>query len=285
MANLILAYPNNADECTLSTGSWTAGLPLNNLKNRVLSKVARTSDAVITSTKFDAALTKDRPIKCIVLVKHNISIFGLYRIRGSAVSNFATTVYDSGWKSVWPPIYDSLSLEWEDDSFWSGTVTAEDRVNFTSNLIEVLPATKLAKYWRVEIDDTTNTAGYIEIGRFFIGPQWQPTNNASYGASMGYETNTTVDSALNGTEYFDVRSNYRNFRFTINNLEYNEGIQRALDASRKLGIDKECFLIPDPSDTQNMIRRAFLGRLKSLSALEYPYFNVNNIGFDIKEIV
>lgn len=284
MQNIILAYPNLADEATLSSGSWLTALPLDNLKNRILQKVARSSDDANASTKFDIALTKDRPIKVVVLINHNISSAGLYRIRGSTVSNFSTTVYDSGWKEAWPAVYAPISLEWEQDNFWDGKLSADESAQFIHNLIEVLPTTSIARYWRVEIDDTANPDTYIQIGRLFLAGQWQPSNNIAYGASAGYETNTTLETSIGGTEYFDVRKNFRTFKFSIQDIGYNEGIQKALDMSRSQGIDKEVFLIPDPDDALNMIRRAFLGRLRTLSVLEYPYYSTNNIGFDIKEI-
>lgn len=288
MANMIIGFPNRIPEATLTGGSWETTLPLNNVKDRRLSKVARSTDDANASTKFDLALTKDRPVKLICLVKNNFSIDATYRIYGSLVSNFATTVYDSGVQEVWEAIYATLDLEWEDDNYWGGKPNVEYLTelseNSSLNLIHVLPSTTLARYWRVEIYDTTNPDGYVEIGRVFIAGQWQVTNNILYGASLGYETNTGIDSALDDTEYFDVRKSYRMFRFELESFDYNEGHAKLLDISRQLGIDKEVFVIPDPDDTENMTRRAFLGRLNTLNPITYPYFNTNKAGYEVKEI-
>lgn len=284
MANLIISFPNRVDECTLSGGSWEVTLPLTNLQDRIISKVARSTDDALASTKFDAALTKDRPIRVVVLVKHNISTAGLYRIRGSLVSDFSSTVYDSGWQDVWAA-NSSLTIDWEEDNYWDGLPTAEDIEGFNANLVHVLDYPIVARYWRIEIDDTTNADGYVEIGRLFMASQWQPPTNMVYGAALGYDTTTSIDAALNGTEYFDSRTNFRTFRFTLENLSYDEGHARALEAFKRLGIDNEVFIIPDPEDTTQMLRRAFLGRLKQLGALEYPYFDKTRAAFDIKEII
>jgi hypothetical protein len=289
MANLIIGFPNLLDSATLSGGSWEASLPLTNLQDRRLAKKARTTNDNTSSTKFDIDLTRDRAIKLICLVKNNFSIDATYRIYGSAVSNFATTVYDSGVQEVWTVVYDSLDLEWEEDNFWDGKPSQEYLVNLketsTLNLIHILTISTLARYWRVEIYDTANADGYVEIGRVFISTQWQVTNNILYGASLGYETNTSVDESLDGPEYFDVRTAYRNFKFELESYNYDEGHAKLLDISRQVGIDKEVFVIPDPDDIRNMTRRAFLGRLKSLNPIQYPYFDTNKAAYEVKEIV
>ena len=48
MANCLISYPNRVDEATLSAGSW--GSTLANLQDRQLSLVARSADALTTST-------------------------------------------------------------------------------------------------------------------------------------------------------------------------------------------------------------------------------------------
>lgn len=284
MANLILGFPNRIDEATLSGGSWEASLPLTNLQDRRLAKVARSTDLNTTSTQFAIDLTKDRKIKIVVLVNHNLTIDAAYRVTIASDAGFTSIIYQTSWNDVWGSVYDSLNLEWEDENFWLGNLTEEERASFTSNLIVVLPSVYVGRYIKVEVDDQTNTSNYIQIGRCFVSEQWQVTNNILYGASLGYETNTQVESSLDDTEYFDVRNNYRVFRFELESYNYDEGHQKLLDVSRSVGVDKEVFVVPDPDDTANMIRRAFLGRLKTLNPITYPYYNTNRAGFEIKEI-
>ena len=288
MANLIIGFPNRADESTLSGGSWETTLPLNNLKDRRLAKVARTTNDNTASTKFDIDLTRDRAIKLIVLVKHNLSLDATYRIYGSNVSNFATTVYDSGTQEVFESIYDTLNIEWEDDNFWDGKPTQEylNSMKAASNLslIHILNSVVSARYWRIEVVDTSNPDGYVEFGRLFLSEQWQVSNNILYGASLGYGTNTGVESSLDDTEYFDVRKSHRVFNFELESYSYAEGHQKLLEISRQVGIDKEVFVVPDPDDLENMTRRAFLGRLEALNPITYPYYNTNKAAYEVKEI-
>jgi hypothetical protein len=116
----MIGYPNRIDAAALSSGSWAATLPLANLQNRVLGKVARSTDATVTSTKFDIDLSAPKNIRVLALVNHNLSLLATVRIRGATDAAFASTVYDSGYVAVWPVVYFSTSIDWEDDNWWSG---------------------------------------------------------------------------------------------------------------------------------------------------------------------
>lgn len=285
MANCMIAFPNRADSATLSGGAWAAGLPLANLQNRVIAKVARSATDANADTQFYIAYSTPQNIRVLGLVNHNCSIDARYRLRASNVSNFATTVYDSGWADVWPVVYPSDSLDWESESWWTGKYSAEEMAGYTTLLRHVLPTNVLASYWYIEIDDTANPAGYVQIGRLFIGPAWQPTHNASYGASHGWETDTQVEKAISGAEYFDRRTPYRVMRLTLDGMETDEAMARAFELQRRAGIDQEVLWMFDPADSVHALRRSFLGRMRQLSPIEYPYYNTNRTAFEIKELL
>lgn len=284
MANCMMGFPNRIDAATITGGSWTAGLPLANLKDRRLGKVARSTNAALASTKFDMDLGKALPIKLVAPTNHNFSLNAKYRLRGSMASDMSAPVYDSGatFLDVWPVVYPFGTLEWEDDNWWSGKYTPEQIAGYTPTFAIILPTAKLARYWRLEIDDTANAAGYVQLGRVFIGPAWQPAINMVYGASLGWETKTTVQEARSGAEYFDARIPYQVERFTLDALDQDEAFSQAFELFRRAGIDKEVFFIHDPDDTVHALRRQFLARLRQLSAIEFANVNTNKAGFELK---
>jgi hypothetical protein len=286
MANGMLGFPNRIGAATLTGGSWESNLPLTNIQHRTIQKVARTTDATLASTQLDIDLGSEKNIRVIGIRNHNFTLDATFRIRASAVSNFATTVYDSGWTDVWPVVYPFEALEWEDDNWWSGRYGAEEIEGHTTETDCVLPSNTLARYWRLEFDDTTNSAGHIQIGRIFIGPAWQFTNNMAYnGYALGLETKTEVQEARGGAEYFDVRLPYRVVRFALPWMTENEGMANAFDLLRRAGVDKEVLWIHDPDDTVHALRRRFIGRLRQLSAIEHPYPNTHSTAFEIKELL
>ncbi|WP_372826540.1 hypothetical protein [Polaromonas sp.] len=285
MANCLMGFPNRIDAAALSGGTWSATLPRTNIQNRVLGKVARTLAATLASTQFDLDMVTAKTTKVLALVNHNFSLSALVRIRGSAVSNFATTEYDSGWVPVWPAVYASSETDWEDDNWWSGQYTDEQRAGYTAAFVQVLPNIVRARYWRVEVDDTTNAAGYVQVGRVFIGPAWQPLRNMSYGAAIGWETKTAAQEALGGAEYFQRRTPYRVQNISLNWMSVDEGLGSAFEIQRRAGIDADVLWVFDPDDTIHALRRRFLGRLRELSPVQHPYPLVNATAFQIKEIL
>lgn len=285
MANIMIGFPNLTDIATLSGGSWEATLPRSNLQDRTLGRKARSADLLTASTQFDIDLTRDRNVRVIGLIAHNLTLNATYRLRGSNVANFSSTVYDSGWQEVWPVVFPYQTLEWEDDNWWSGKYTQEQLAGVNWNLIVVLPKNKIARYWRLELDDADNPAGYIEAGRAFIGPAWQPKNNASYGMGTQWETPSTVQATISGAEYFQRRNPARIVRFSFDWLSIDEGLGNAYEIQRRAGIDGEVLYIFDPLDSVHAIRRRFLGRMRQLNAIEHPYPLIHKVPVEIKELL
>jgi len=282
--NVMFAFPNRADEATLSSGSWETTLPLANLQNRTLGVVARTTSDANASTKLDIDLTVARYILALSLVNHNASLDALIRVRGSTVSNFASNVYDSGWIDVWPTVYAFGDIPWGEINWWDGKYSEEERAGYTQTFTHVISAT-LARYWRVEIDDTANADGYIQIGRLFIGGGWQPSFNMLSSATLGWETSTEIQLAKSGAEYFQRRTSYRVVQFQLGHMPGDEGMSKAFELMRRAGTDAEVLYLFDPTDTLHALRRQFLGRLRKLSPIEFPYSSATRAGFEIKELI
>lgn len=285
MSNALIAYQNRADECALSGGAWSAGLPLSNLQTRVQSNVARSANASPAASQFYCTLPKSRSIGVLALCRHSLSRDAAYRIRAYRDGALTDLAYDSGVLAVWPSVFASLDLEWGADNWWVGKFLAEDLVGYSWNLIHVLRSATYARYWRVELIDETNPAGCVQAGRLFLSDGWQPAYNMRYGASLAYEARTQIEEAWDGTEYFDERAPYRVARFDLGFLSESEAMGRAFEIQRIAGISKEMLFVWNPADTTHLIRRSFLGRARQLNAIEQPYPTIHQTSFEIKELL
>jgi hypothetical protein len=283
----MLGFPNVGDSATLTGGSWTSALPLSNLQIRQLGKVARSTNATLASTQFDVNFsTNPQNINVINLTNHSISVYGTYRIRIWSDVGMTNLKYDSGFQNVYPVVYPYGYLEWENNGFWRGSYTTAQLVGYTSSLNHILDKNYLATYMRIEINDTTNPAGYISIGRLFTAPTWQPVVNAQFGsASLGWESPTQVQAAISGAEYFQRRTPYRVAKFTFDILTVDESFAQAFEMFRQAGLDGEVLFIQNPNDTIHAIRTRFLGRLRTLSPIEYPNYGMNKAAYDLKELL
>lgn len=286
MANILLAWQNRTDESTLTGGSWLSTLPRTNMQDRTVQKVARSTDTATTSTKFQIDLGSAQSIGVVALVVHNISVVGQVRVRGNDSAVFSAPAYNSGWVDVWPAgqIPQSL-LEWEEDNFWLGTLSSSARAGYQSPYILALPTSQVLRYWLIEIDDTTNADGYIQIGRLFMAAAWTPTLNYSLGATLGYTDASPIDTSLSGAEYFDVRSRAREFELALDGLTDSEAYDYALQIQRLAGLSGEVLVIPDSADTTRIAIRAYLGRMVGMSPIEQVQQNRHRVSFRLRELL
>lgn len=284
MSNMVLSYQNRIDAATFAAyGSWQASLPLTNLQNRSLSKIARSTDATNASTKFRFSTDIARIIGAVGFVNHNLSSTAQYRYRVYSDSGYTTLAYDSGTLDVWPQMPFG-TYEWEDLRFWDLTATDEDLALFTKTLIHIPTASVSEQYYQVEFFDTANENGYVQLGRVFIGSIYQPFYNMDIGASIGYESGTVIDTAMSGAEYFDRRGSYRVARFNLNHLTSEEAVLNN-DIQKISGTDAEVLFVYDPSDNLNLSRRSFLGRIRTMSPIEQPYATRFATNYEIKELL
>jgi hypothetical protein len=284
MANTIIGYQNRIDAATFAAyGSWSTSLPLTNIKTRQLSKKARSTNAVNSSTKLRFALDAERIIGSVAIVNHNMQKDATWRYRVYSDSGYSTLVYDSGTINVWP-LMPFGSYEWEDSRFWDLQLSAEEIALFTKTLTFVPSTVASAQYYQIEFFDSTNTDGYVELGRIFVGAIYQPELNMNLGASIGEETNTIVDVALSGAEFFDRRTSSRVAQFTLDHLQYNESIING-DIMKISGTDAEVLYIYDDNTALDLHRRAFLGRLRTLSPIAQPYNTRYQTSYEIKELL
>ena len=271
--NVTICYPNRVEGSTLSGGDWSTQLPLNNLRQRVIKKRARSASTDLADTQFSVEWARPYPITMLAIAGHNFSTLAKIKIKVYDDSLMTTLLYDSGFVDVWPSIYESTDLEWEYDSFWLGTLAEEDRQQFTPLFVHFFNSgnVPIAKYLTVEIDDTLNSSGYVEAGRLFFGDAWQPTINASLGIQFQYQTSTEVEAAMDDTEYFDRRTPRRSVSFTLDRLALSEAFGRMFSIQRQQGIDGEVLFAYTKNDEMFSYERRFLGRLSQLDAIAEPY--------------
>lgn len=287
MANAIIAYGNQIDGATLSGGAWATGLPLSNLKDRRIARLARSAAPDPSSTTFDIDFGEVRLLRVFGLVGHNFTTGARYRIQFSNTPGFGASsiLEDTGEREVWPIVYPAGSLPWGSPSWWTGRYSDADIAGYNASVVCTLETAVAARYVRVSILDQTNPAGYVQIGRVFAANGWQPVRNIVYGASLGWENRTTVQEADSGAEYFDIRRSARVARFGLEAMTEAEAMTYAFEIQRTMGVSGELLFIWDPDDTAHALRRQFLCRLRTLSPIENPGPNRWRSPFEVKELL
>lgn len=294
MGNCMMCWPNRVDAATLidPLGDWSA-MPVTNLQNRYLRKVARTGGLPVHAdengdpftARIDVLFERTRYTVASALVNHNLSTDAEIRRVYWADAAMTEPLSDSGYKPVWPRWYDWRDLRWGDLNFWGGRIDPEQLGNVPAIYLDVLAYRLAAPAATFYLNDPGNAAGYLEAGRLVMAEDFTPVRNATFGASIGVVDPTIVDEALDGTEHFEDRTRYRQVIFKLPYLGVSEGVNKALLMDLDRGISGDVLFIWDPDAGALMQQRSFLGRFQELSALEFPQVTLTSKAYKIKELV
>lgn len=279
MANLLLSYNNFADDGTLSeVGSgnqWLSSLPLANLQNPLLSKVARTDSELVVD--FDLDIGDRKTISFVALLKHNLTSAATWRVRISNVDTFATTVYDSGTIDIWSRTETLGSSPW--GAFpWDGKATPEDG-DFGFLIFDAV----FGRYVRIDIVDSGNPDGYIQAGRLIVDSPFRPTVNPSYGLQIGYVNPSNKRRSRGGQPWVDRLPQYREMRIPFEAILESQAYGTLYEIDRQAGISGDVFVMLDPDDEINRHRQGFYGTIKNPTPISHDGPNSHSKSFVIEE--
>jgi hypothetical protein len=280
-SNIVLSWPNLVDKATLtSPDTWVTTLPLGNLQDPVLSNIAKIAD---TDTSISATFSGYTQLSTVALANHNLSVTATVRIYAYYDTAQTTLLYDSGDIEVWQRVYDSLDLNWEDDNFWDGKPSNEQRQEFTPLFYYYLPNILTAKAVKIVITDDDNPDDFISLGRLFLGRYFIPDYNASYEGFERTAISKTTVVECNNTRYYRVRKTARMQTLNLAYLNQAEALQKIYHAQITQGIDKEILYSDSTTIDQYSIMTSILGTLENLSPIAQPNFSQYGAKLNIME--
>ncbi len=276
---------NQAATATLSGGSWLSGAPLTNLQvdPPQLSLRARSTNLLLASTKLAIDLgATNLPVRMIGVARHNMTQAALVRITAGTTPG-GTDVANTGWVLVWPAVYLPEDLEWEDDKWWTGQLSASEIAGYPNAAMADLQANFTARYWTIEFDDTGNADGYIELAHLRMGTLWSPTYNYARGADFGWEDRTVADRSLGGVIYRETRPPARVLRLTLKNATRVEAFGVLLDAQRRLGTHTPFWVVPSPDDAARRFKRDFLAHFRKADPITQAFYSTHEAPMELEE--
>lgn len=257
MGSLVLGYSNLIDFSTLSGGSWNGSYPLANLKNRYLSQKARSTNALTSSTVIDIDLGAAQSIGVVALIAHNLSAgTATVRVQGSSSATQSPSLYDSAAQAAY--------------------AGADYAITFPP---------VAARYWRISIADTANAAGYVQLGRVFIGPRFKPTWGASFGAAVSVGSNSVMTQASGGDKFPRKRKTWRAWKVDCNFLSDAEAYGTLLGILRSHDITDEFYFFFDDGDTLYRGDRHVLCSVRQLPPIAHPYVDLNSVSLELEELI
>lgn len=278
MANMRVVFDNAADRSLTLTATNSAGslLPANMLtdfKSEVWRSSSLPSSLIITITWANAEL-----INAAVLAFTNISPSATIRFRGYTEATDGIAVFDS--------LTSPLSGVNLSDLVWGGQPLGVNAYNYGGGSYAAMygPGGVYKKVTLI-ISDTTNPAGFIEVGRLIIGNYWSPTYTAEAGATLG-----VIDTSKNErTDAGDLRTDRGTIHKTLNlDLNYLTNSDRNVFLGlMRNGIYRPMFisLTPESTDDQQG-EQAFqlYGKMSRPTSLKYQLLNQFSTSLELEEI-
>lgn len=211
----------------------------------------------------------------------NTNTFYFYGVNSSSVANTGNTFAYEAMAfdfTTQPIVIDSGVI----DAYPAG-VTAEDVDGLNVPHVYVASAAASGRYVRWEIADTTNSAGYIDVARLWVSGAYEPTYNASYGAKLGLESDTTRSITDGGAAIYQAKPIRRSLNFALDNVVESEAFASPWKIQRLANKSGQMFVVFDQADTTLLHERSFLCVLRELSALEFSQALYNAVGFQLVE--
>ena len=261
-----IGHSNLTDSATLSGGDWASGYPLTNLQGavgRALSSVARSESAAASDTIIDIDHGSARTAQLLWIPAHNLSSSATVVLeRGTTPGG--TDVYAGDELPAWP--FAPLDGVYSGRHFGVGVV---------------MPSANAARYTRVRIINSTNPAGYVQLSRIFIGPAFFPAISPTKLDADWMPSLSTVERTEDGADWVSKRQPLRRANVVFSALSYDEG-STLHEIVRLHETTGEIVYIAHRNDRARMQQYSFLGLLRELSRLDYPFWQHNGIalGFD-----
>lgn len=275
MANLGISWVNRAIGATVTGGSWLAGSPASRVATRELAAVARSTNALTSSTVLQLDLGAARTLRAVALVNHNLS-------------TAATVQVDLGTSSGGTQVLVGSAVNaWQLGGF-DATVAAlglDDAAYQRSDyaVIQVLSQAYSARHLTIRIADTGNPDGYVQLGMVWAGGLLVPAVNPDYGSPQhGHSDLSSGAETESGASDRTPRRRLRTASFVLPMLTTSEA-ELAHEMQRVVGTVDDVLYVPDVSDAAAQQRYGFVGLMREMRPIEYPFYARQAKGFALVE--
>lgn len=295
MGILTIYHTNAIETATLSGGSWDATLSLEKLRDPRPKLKAQSADAQLTSTQFRMALITPKTLLGIQLISTNFSQAAQYRISWYSDSDFTTLVDSTGWVAVGDSIDWTDTGEWPDwesEEFWLGSEAFIDPDNLGRDVRIRFAAAITAQYIKVEIDDTSNSAGFVRIGHAYVGTAFVPSMNfAPDSNKIARVSNTSMRRTPNGSRWYARRGAGQAITVAWPHLPSEEVLGEIDDIVLIHDIEKPVYVDMDPEDVDATgAKKAFLATIEQLPdyVLTAAFFDSDiaaSVGFQFQRVL
>lgn len=254
MANALFLSGRWIDSAIVTASSVQGSLPADHVQTMDPTQVWRATGCAAEWLAWDHG--EDVPTDAAVIIGHNLSADALIRLRLGATT--ALSSVDSGLISPWPT---------------SGKPGDRDWLYYFS-LAQVANTTGF-RYGRLDIEDPTNPAGYVEIARLYAGPAFVPALNVDINPSLGLISPDVAGRTPYGRSLGDTRGPAaRVLSVPMSAIDEDEMGEELFELQRYCGLARDFAFCLEPAATSRFHRYALQARFSALTSFQaQPVWN------------
>lgn len=196
----------------------------------------------------------------------------------------SATVLDTGFEDVSRVIHEYGSLPFGHPSWPNGRPSPEEQALQDIPYVK-FPGLYVARYWRVDFQDTNNADGYIDVGRMIFARSIEPTLGMAYGSALGLFTDSTVKKSKGGARIVNEQAVGRTFAMILKDLPEREAMS-LYSTLKKVGLGNQVFMAFSKNDSIHLHRRAFLATIQKIdNPMSFSNFSVNDTTINFIEVL
>jgi len=194
------------------------------------------------------------------------------------VSRIASTA------SIWEPLVSHGIVPFGEFT-WGGEVNVFEGVSYLVRppALALFGKDISARYYRVDIEDPSNTYGYIDLYKLVISPAWQPDINIDRSWSITYIDKSKKTRSYGSQLYVEEMPQYRVLTVDFKLFSRQELMSNLLELDRVLGTEKPILVILTPSEVTTLGPYSIYGSQRSLTKLIEPYKDLTKKRLTIQE--
>lgn len=277
MPNLRIIHDNAADRAVLAASSAAGAMTVDRMLTNVKADVWRSTSPTATIT---ATWASRETIGGVILPFCNLTSLATVRVRGFAEVGDALPLFDTGAVYACPaPV---LGM-WN----WGGQPLGSNAFSYGGAAYgrAWIPVPGAVKKLVVDIDDSTNPAGYIEVSRLVCGAYWSPQYNFDRNAPITPVDNSKHFRTESGDLVTDVGTRHRKLPI---NLSFLGPADRAAlwNILMGNGMPRPILVSLYPNDVDAALEQTYQLYCKLMSAgpMSSPSFRRFANSLDLEEI-
>lgn len=259
----------------LTAGSESGNMVAANLQLDSKTSVWRSAS---TTTDSITAIITSASVSCVSLPICNFTSTATMRVRIYTLNGDAVAALDTG--NVLCCEYTTI-----DKIDFNGALNS-NTFNYGGGTYATLHfAETTGEKVVIDIIDTANTNGYLEVSSIVIGNAWTPIINANYGAQWSLGDTSKHSRTDSGDLRTEVGARYRSLLLSMSEMDSTDRAE-FMNIMIRNGTSVNLFisLFPDSTDIQEKQMYQIYGKLTTLQGVTRVAYGVDQSAIKIQEI-